>query len=157
MTILQAGQEHFRAVTRSYFRNAAGCILVYDVTRSQTLENAKQWLEDIREQADPEICLCLVGNKSDLVDQRQVATQEAWDWAMDNGIDHFVETSAKTGDKVVEAYQDVANQIHQKIIDRKFDLKDKNRGIKVNQSNSGLINLNMESEINQKKKKSSCC
>jgi hypothetical protein len=77
--------------------------------------------------------------------------------AMDNGIDHFVETSAKTGDKVVEAYQDVANQIHQKIIDRKFDLKDKNRGIKVNQSNSGLINLNMESEINQKKKKSSCC
>ncbi|CAN6672589.1 GTP-binding protein Ypt1p [Trichomonascus vanleenenianus] len=149
-----AGQEHFRAVTRSYFRNAAGCILVYDVTRRQTLENAKMWLRDIRELANEDISICLVGNKSDLEDQRQVPAEEARQWAEENGIEHFVETSAKTGHRVVEAYTEVAQQIHTSIIQGRVDLADKSQGIKVNSATTGLINLNASK---QKSEKSSCC
>lgn len=148
-----AGQEHFRAVTKSYFRNAAGCLLVYDVTRKQTLRSAQGWLADVRELADDNMTICLVGNKCDLESERQVTTEEAQQWAQENGIEHFVETSAKTGDNVVQAYSEVAEQIHQKIVAGRYDLN-KNQGIKANQgNNSAMINLNLESQ----KQQSRCC
>ncbi|ANB11020.1 Rab family GTPase YPT1 [Sugiyamaella lignohabitans] len=147
-----AGQEHFRAVTRSYFRNAAGCILVYDVTRRQTFDQVSMWLNDIREQAHEEINICLVGNKSDLEDQRQVPYEEAKQWADSNGISHFLETSAKTGDNVLEAYTSVAQSIHSKIVGGRYNLQDKGHGVKAN--NSGLINLNVDAST---KRKGGCC
>ncbi|KAK9473565.1 ras family-domain-containing protein [Dipodascopsis tothii] len=130
-----AGQEHYRAVTRSYFRNATGCLLVYDVTRRETFEHVQEWLADLRAQADPEISVLLVGNKCDLADsQRQVSVAEAREWAAANGLMDFVETSAKTGDRVEEAYLQVAREIYYKIKGGRFDLADKAHGIKINQA-----------------------
>ncbi|KAJ3548003.1 hypothetical protein NMY22_g1433 [Coprinellus aureogranulatus] len=63
-----AGTESFRAITRSYYRGAAGCLLVYDVTNRKSFLNAKNWLADVREHADPNLTCILVGNKVDLVD-----------------------------------------------------------------------------------------
>lgn len=150
-----AGQEHFRSVTKSYFRNAAGCILVYDITRRETLDHAKQWLDDVRAQSTDEqdISICLVGNKTDLDQDRQVTTEEAESWAQEHGIEQFVETSAKTGDQVVYAYTQLAKQIHAKIIQGQYDLNDKTHGIKVNQNSAGQINL----AVNKQKQSSSCC
>jgi Ras-related protein Rab-2A len=150
-----AGQEHFRAVTRSYFRNAAGCILVYDVTRRETFVNAKSWLDDIREQAHPEINICLVGNKDDLESQRQVSYEEAAQWAEENEIRHFVETSAKTGDHVLDAYSSVAELIHAKILAGKYNLNDKSHGVKASSNSPGLINLSLDAVPTAKK--GSCC
>lgn len=151
-----AGQEHFRAVTRSYFRNAAGCILVYDITRRGTFDNVQQWLDDIRDQSDSDISICLVGNKQDLEAQREVSFEEARKWADDNNISKFVETSAKTGDKVVEAYHGVAQEIYQKIKDGKYDLTKKSNGIKAKSNGNGLINLNMDTQ-GERSKPSRCC
>ncbi|KAF8163785.1 P-loop containing nucleoside triphosphate hydrolase protein [Crassisporium funariophilum] len=61
-----AGQESFRAITRSYYRGAAGCLLVYDVTSRRSFQNARNWLADVREHADPHVSCILVGNKVDL-------------------------------------------------------------------------------------------
>lgn len=160
-----AGQEHFRAVTRSYFRNAAGCLLVYDVTRRATFLHAKEWLDDIRDQADDDISICLVGNKNDLVYQdgsskREVTYEEAEKWAEENKMLAFVETSAKTGDNVVEAYLKVANDIHSKIVNGKFNLKDKSRGVKANNTTPGLLNLSIDAnaELNKgAKAQGGCC
>jgi small GTP-binding protein len=148
-----AGQEHFRAVTRSYFRNAAGCILVYDVTRRQTFVNAKQWLQDIREQASEDISICLVGNKCDLEDVREVPEHEARQWALDNDIVEFVETSAKTGERVVEAYTRVAQMIHKNIVSGRVDVNDQKSGIKANHQ-SGLVAVKLGK---QPTSRSSCC
>ncbi|CAA7271145.1 unnamed protein product [Cyclocybe aegerita] len=63
-----AGQESFRAITRSYYRGAAGCLLVYDVTSRKSFENVRNWLSDVREHADPHVSCILVGNKVDLCD-----------------------------------------------------------------------------------------
>ncbi|KAF5323709.1 hypothetical protein D9619_012937 [Psilocybe cf. subviscida] len=63
-----AGQESFRAITRSYYRGAAGCLLVYDVTSRKSFANVKNWLADVREHADPHVSCILVGNKIDLCD-----------------------------------------------------------------------------------------
>jgi len=60
-----AGQEPFRSITRSYYRGAAGALLVYDITRRDTFEHLTSWLEDARQHANPNMTVTLVGNKSD--------------------------------------------------------------------------------------------
>jgi len=68
-----AGQESFRSITRSYYRGAAGCLLVYDVTSRKSFENVRNWLADVREHADPHVSCILVGNKSDLCEDATAA------------------------------------------------------------------------------------
>ena len=61
-----AGQESFRSITRSYYRGAAGALLVYDITRRETFNHLANWLEDARQHANPNMTIMLIGNKSDL-------------------------------------------------------------------------------------------
>jgi len=64
-----------------YYRGAVGALLVYDITKKQTFDNAERWLNELREHADQEIVILLVGNKSDLRHIRAVTTEEARDFA----------------------------------------------------------------------------
>ena len=61
-----AGQESFRAITRTFYRNAEGVVLMYDITRSESFQNLKDWLGEIRANADPDVVIYLVGNRHDL-------------------------------------------------------------------------------------------
>ena len=63
---LQAGQESFKSITRSYYRGAAGALLVYDITRRDTFTHVVTWLEELRMNGSPEIVIILIGNKCDL-------------------------------------------------------------------------------------------
>ena len=72
-----AGQERFRSVTRSYYRGAAGALLVYDITSRETFNSLANWLTDARTLASPSIVILLVGNKKDLEDEREVTFLEA--------------------------------------------------------------------------------
>ncbi len=109
-----AGQERFRAVTRSYYRGAAGALLVYDVTRRSTYNHLAAWLTDARNLTNPNTVIYLIGNKGDLEAQRDVTYEEAKAFAEDNDLS-FVETSAKTGDKVEDAFVGAAKAIFQSI------------------------------------------
>lgn len=80
-----AGQERFKSVTRSYYRGAAGALLVYDVTRRDTFNALSNWLADARALASPSIVVLLVGNKSDLDANREVTFLEASKFAQENG------------------------------------------------------------------------
>ncbi|KAL2265636.1 hypothetical protein VTJ83DRAFT_6736 [Remersonia thermophila] len=62
-----AGQETYKSVTRSYFRGASGALLVFDLTRRSTFQHVTDWLNDLRQIAEPDIVVVLVGNKADLV------------------------------------------------------------------------------------------
>lgn len=68
-------------MTSSYYRGAVGALLVYDITKASTFENVDRWLTELRQHADPEIVIMLVGNKSDLRHVRAVSTEEAKDYA----------------------------------------------------------------------------
>ena len=72
-----AGQERFRSVTRSYYRGAAGALLVYDITSRESFNSLKNWLTDARNLASPAIVILLVGNKKDLEEEREVDFLEA--------------------------------------------------------------------------------
>ncbi|KAK9213928.1 hypothetical protein WN944_005914 [Citrus x changshan-huyou] len=60
-----AGQERYRAVTTAYYRGALRALLVYDVTKSTTFENVSRWLKDLRDHADSNIVIMMIGNKAD--------------------------------------------------------------------------------------------
>lgn len=63
---LQAGQESFRSITRSYYRGAAGALLVYDITRRETFNHLSRWLEEARANGNPDMVIMLIGNKADM-------------------------------------------------------------------------------------------
>ena len=64
-----AGQEKYRAITVAHYRNALGCLIVYDITNRKTFANVKYWLQSLLDSAEKDICIMLVGNKVDLVEQ----------------------------------------------------------------------------------------
>jgi small GTP-binding protein len=76
-----AGQERYRAITSAYYRGAVGALLVYDISKHQTYENVTRWLKELRDHADANIVIMLVGNKSDLRHLRAVPTDEAKSFA----------------------------------------------------------------------------
>lgn len=75
-----AGQERYRAPCR-YYDGAVGTMLVYDISKRQTYENVKLWLEEMRDHGDANMVAMLVGNKSDMSHQRAVPTEEAKSFA----------------------------------------------------------------------------
>ena len=76
-----AGQERYRAITSAYYRGAVGALLVYDISKHQTYDNVTRWLKELRDHADSNIVIMLVGNKSDLRHLRAVPTEEAKQFA----------------------------------------------------------------------------
>jgi Ras-related protein Rab-2A len=101
LTTFQAGQESFRSITRSYYRGAAGALLVYDITRRETFNHLASWLEDARQHANANMTIMLVGNKSDLSHRRAVSYEEGEQFAKEHGL-IFMEASAKTAQNVEE-------------------------------------------------------
>jgi len=95
-----AGQESFRSITRSYYRGAAGALLVYDISRRDTFNHLSRWLDEVRQNANAHMTIMLIGNKSDL-ERREVSAEEGHEFARQHGL-IFLETSAKTAQNVEE-------------------------------------------------------
>ena len=63
---LSAGQERFKAITSAHYRKSLGALLVYDITKEQSFKNIEKWISEVKEHAEPDIVLMLVGNKLDI-------------------------------------------------------------------------------------------
>jgi small GTP-binding protein len=98
-----AGQSQFQRVRKSYLANAEAGILVYDVTNRKSFENLKNWHNEIKK-VSPNISLILVGNKIDLEENREVESQEGNILADNLGLS-YIETSAKTGENINDAFK----------------------------------------------------
>ncbi|XP_042328896.1 ras-related protein Rab-2B isoform X2 [Sceloporus undulatus] len=125
-----AGQESYRSITRSYYRGAAGALLVYDITRRETFNHLYSWLEDARQQSSAHMVIMLIGNKSDLENRRVVQKEEGEAFAREHGM-VFLETSAKTATNVEEAFLSTAKAIYRKVQKGQFDLANEGNGIKI--------------------------
>lgn len=90
----------------SYYRGAVGALLVYDIAKHATYLNVTRWLKELRDHADSNIVIMLVGNKSDLRHLRAVPTEEAKAFAVENGLS-FIETSALDASNVEMAFQNI--------------------------------------------------
>jgi len=125
-----AGQESFRSITRSYYRGAAGALLVYDITRRETFNHLSRWLEEARQNGNPDMVIMLIGNKSDMEARRQVSFAEGEKFAADHGL-IFLETSAKTAANVEEAFVRTADRIFDNIQKGVYDVRNDSSGIKL--------------------------
>jgi small GTP-binding protein len=101
-----AGQERYRAITSAYYRGAVGALLVYDIAKVGSYEDVERWLQELRDHADPNIVVMLVGNKTDLESLRQVQTDVAKDFAQRSDLS-FIETSALEAQNVEAAFAQV--------------------------------------------------
>jgi len=97
------GQERYRPVLATCYKNAFGVILVYDVTNKKTFSNLQQWLAEVNEFNGADLPKLLVGNKSDLDDRRQVEESAAAQFAAEKGL-AYIETSAIDSANIREAF-----------------------------------------------------
>ena len=142
-----AGQERYRSVTKAYYKGAKGALLVYDITRKSTFENIDNWLIDLRTNADKDILIILIGNKSDLVENREVSKEEAQTKAEQYNI-AYLETSAKSGDNIAKAFTELVEQVY------KANISTLQSDVHIEDCNGDGVNLNKDEE---KTKKKGCC
>ena len=146
-----AGQENFRSITRSYYKNTACAIIVYEISNKKSFENISSWIEECKNTAPKSILMVVVGNKCDLEDNREVTEEEGREFAEKNGM-LFFETSAKTGKNVEELFKQSVKVIDQKIKENYYDLENDSCGIK-----KGNEEINVVLETNLENDKKTCC
>eukprot|EP00760_Papus_ankaliazontas_P035812 PhM_4_TR8034/c0_g1_i1/m.43867/K06109/RAB13; Ras-related protein Rab-13 len=105
-----AGQERFQSVATAFYRGANGVLLCFDLTSRKSFASMNMWLERVRTQALPGVACILIGCKADMKAQREVAREEAAEWAQFHGMG-YVETSAKESDNVVHAFEQISYTI----------------------------------------------
>ncbi|CAG5957993.1 ras-related protein Rab-8B [Menidia menidia] len=105
-----AGQERFRTITTAYYRGAMGIMLVYDICNEKSFDNIKNWIRNIEEHASSDVEKMILGNKCDMSDRRQVSKDRGEKLAIDYGV-KFLETSAKSGLNVEEAFYTMGRDI----------------------------------------------
>ena len=127
-----AGQDRFRAITKNYYKGANGIILIYDVTNKQSYENVKNWLTQIKEEANPNVIIYLAGNKIDVEEEQRVITTEDGQKIADEYKLPFKETSAKNGINVNEIFQELVEKI-----DETFSKLDVPKGEQKNKLSTG--------------------
>ncbi|XP_063786667.1 ras-related protein Rab-19 [Pseudophryne corroboree] len=106
-----AGQERFRTITQSYYRSAHGAIIAYDITRRHTFESVPHWIHEVEKYGAANLMLMLIGNKSDLVEKRQILFEEACTLAEKHGLLAVLETSAKESCNIDEVFLLMAKEL----------------------------------------------
>eukprot|EP01006_Ploeotia_vitrea_P032429 TRINITY_DN64635_c2_g1_i1.p1 TRINITY_DN64635_c2_g1~~TRINITY_DN64635_c2_g1_i1.p1 ORF type:complete len:205 (+),score=80.25 TRINITY_DN64635_c2_g1_i1:90-704(+) len=105
-----AGQERFRTITSAYYRGSDAILLVYSCAAHESFDHVEEWLGEVDRYANENTKKLLLGNKADLVDEKQVSTEEAQQLADKLGIP-FLETSAKTATNVEAAFLTMAKEL----------------------------------------------
>jgi len=134
-----AGQEKYRALTRSFLIKAQGILALYDITNHTSFDNLQSWLTLIKEECYIDIPVIIVGNKMDLEEKRIVDKEEASEYAKKQNVE-FIETSSKTGENVEKTLYMLTEKVLQKI------------------ENSSDFSFTLDSgTIKKKRNKHSCC
>jgi small GTP-binding protein len=136
-----AGQERFRNITSSYYRNCSGIIIVYDVTSEDSFIKVSDWIQEVRRYV-PTVPLIVVGNKCDLEDKRAVPTATGEELAKKEEL-IFLETSAKTNTNIEAAFEEVSKKL----------IEDAASKPKV----EGPKQISLKTEDGPAKKKKKCC
>lgn len=144
-------EEKLGKITKNYYKDAHGAIIVFDLTNKPSFNKVKFWLKEINSNAPRDIVLCLLGNKSELTTERSVAYEDAKDIAGDN---LYYEVSAKTGNNVSLAFEQLMYEIIEKQ-NEEIDNPDKVPRGKEGRRTADLKDINEINRLMMKKKK--CC
>lgn len=120
-----------RCITRSFYRNAVGVFLVFDMTNRRSFENIFEWYNEVTNiQMMEKVIFLLIGHKSDLLSESRVSIEEAEGLAISLGT-RFIETSAKDNSNVDLAFEIMTNSIYEALRNKEIDLQEGWDGVKV--------------------------
>ena len=111
-----AGEERFMSVTRQYYNDSNGAIVIYDLTNKDTFLKMNKWIKELKDNAPKDIIISVVGNKSDLVNEKVDLGEELTPFKKDY---LYCEVSAKHGTNVSLAFENLTNKIIEKMKEKK--------------------------------------
>ena len=149
------GQEMYRSLISNFYRNASLAMIVYSIDSKESFLHINTWLKDVKIQSHPDVKIILIGNKSDLVDNRAVTYEEAKKFKEENQLLYFEETSAKTGMNAKEVFTQAARILFEEHLNYKTRAENlsfsDNASIKTNNTiSTKLLKV-------QQKRNSNCC
>ena len=113
------GQEIYKSLISNFYRNSSLAVLVYAIDNKESFNHVENWLNDLKSQANEDVRIFLVGNKSDLEEDRKVSKEEGEKYKLDQHLDLFMETSAKTGQNARNVLVEAAKILYNDFL--KFD------------------------------------
>jgi len=147
-----AGQENFRSMIRVFYKGSHAAFLIYDLTKKESFEKLGDWIDDVKENALPEAKIMLVGNQKDNEECRRISVAAAKDFATKFNLIGFKETSAKTGEGVINMFIEMAKILYLEAERNPSPKKDEQK--KDAQKKGERTKLHA---VSNTKKKSGCC
>ena len=144
-----AGTEKFKSITTGYYRGANAAFIVFDLTSRQSFESVSEWIENYYKYSNPdyERHVILIGNKSDLKNERIITEDEIDDFVKLNKIKYF-ETSAKNGENIDECFLFIAEKL----------MKDADeKGILYNEKSGNINDQNLKNNAVDINGGNRCC
>ena len=145
------GQEVYKSLISNFYRNSSLALILYAINNKDSFQHAETWLNDLKNQANPNVRVFLVGNKSDLENERVISKEEGQRFKEEKKLDRFIETSAKTGENARSALLEAAKLLYKDYLKAKQNLAS---GELQNDDNKG-DKLQRKKETNKGKK--GCC
>ena len=143
-----AGQERYKAITSVYYKGAKGAFIVYDITSRKTFENVDKWIGEIKERTTDDVKLIIIGNKTDLKNEREITREEALVKFEDRDIP-IIETSALEDTNVNEAFINLIKIVYKDIARKEIEER---KSISDNKISQGIDLKSIdEEEINENK------
>ncbi|CAD8052434.1 unnamed protein product [Paramecium sonneborni] len=146
-----AGQERYRSISTTYYKGSHGVIICFDLTHQDSLDNVVKWYEEVKQQADLNVKIILIGNKLDLSQQRVVGSDTAQQVAKQIGAG-YIETSALTSQNVEKAFELLIQEIYMQL----KQLKQDQQSHKITTDNSIVLTNKKETSSSQKRN-TQCC
>jgi len=138
------GQEVYKSLISNFYRNSSLALILYAINNRDSFQHAETWLNDLKNQANPNVRVFLVGNKSDLENERVVTKEEGEKFKEEKKLDRFIETSAKTGENARSALLEAAKLLYKDYLKAKQNLAsgeqpsdDNNKGDKLQRKVEG--------------------
>ena len=154
------GQEIYKSLVFNFFRNSSLALMVYSIDNKDSFNNLNFWLKDIKTQSSPDVKIFLIGNKSDLEQNREVTQQMGEQMKTEQNFDLFMETSAKTGFNAEKVFIEAAKVLYQDYLSYKERSSRTSSMLSIPLSYSGNKNeVNLPKPIIKKenKKEEGCC
>ena len=150
------GQEVYRSLITGFYHNSSLAILVYAIDDENSFSHLESWLNEIRENGNPEMNIFLIGNKVDLEDKRQISKDEAQKFSEENGMKSFMETSAKTGFNAKNVFIEAAKLLYEQHLNYSAKMAKPETLDNKNINNKNIMEtIDDVSEVRPKKRK--CC
>ena len=144
-------QEVYKSLISNFYRNSSLALILYAINNRDSFQHAETWLNDLKNQANPNVRVFLVGNKSDLENERVVSKEEGENFKVEKKLDRFIETSAKTGENARSALLEAAKLLYKDYLKAKQNLAN---GEEQNDDQKGN---KLERKKDKTKGKKGCC